>query len=396
MLTKTIKIVLPALMLAAGLGSYELMLAQTHTQNRVTMEQNDNDSAWTWRREDTDARERTEVRVVKKVEFTDDYADIRSIGAGGSVRIEEMLGNETRRFEAWADSSGQIRREYRVNHETRAFDADARAWLARLLLRAVREGGLDAQARAARLLRQGGPNAVLSEISLLSGNYVKRIYFTELVKNGQLSASAMQTVLRQAAREIKGDYELAEFLIAAGTQLQAESPAFVALFEATRSIKSDYERRRVLTAMAKKSLSRDASAELLASLTQISSDYEKATFLSEYSTQFLGDASLRAAYFRSLSTISSDYEHHRVLSALARKSGLSDATLREMLRSASVISSDYEKATFLIESSALFVENESLRPLYFDVVKTIHSDYERNRVISNLARRHQEAFSSYR
>jgi hypothetical protein len=67
-----------------------------------------------------------------------------------------------------------------------------------------------------------------------------------------------------------------------------------------------------------------------------------------------------------------------------------------MLRSAAVISSDYEKATFLIESSALFVENETLRPVYFDVVKTIHSDYERNRVISNLARRHQEAFSSYR
>ncbi|OLE54887.1 MAG: hypothetical protein AUG51_05995 [Acidobacteria bacterium 13_1_20CM_3_53_8] len=404
MFTKALKLTLLILALLAssvmpraqGVGQYDLTFAQHGTQNSVQEELNNGDSTWTWKRTDTASGERIEVRVVETVEFTEDYADIKSIGQGGSIRIEETRGGETRRFEAWRDSAGQVQREYRVNHETRSMDADGRAWLAKLLLQAVRRGGLDASARAGRMLRRGGASAVLAEISQLEGDYVKRIYFGELIKNGQLTSGVLQTVLRQAAHELKSDYELAQLLIEAGTPLAGSDQALVALFEASQSIKSDYERRRVLTAMAKKSLSRAAGAQLLKSLATISSDYEKATFLSEYSTQFLTDAELRAAYFQIVSTIKSDYEHHRVLSSLLKNRGLSEATLREMLRSASAIQSDYEKASFLIESSSLFVESESLRPLFFNVVKTIQSDYERTRVISNLSRKHQIAFTSYR
>jgi len=152
----------------------------------------------------------------------------------------------------------------------------------------------------------------------------------------------------------------------------------------------------VLTSIAKKRLGRDAAAELLKSLAGISSDFEKASFLSENSAQFLSDERLRSAYFDIVSTIGSDFEHHRVLSSLARKGGLNEQTLREVLKSASAIQSDFEKASFLIESSALFVESESLRPSFFGVVRTIKSDFERNRVVSNLSRKHRTDFSSFR
>src|SRR2546423_13731036 len=101
---RTIKLILPVLMLAAslaplarGLGQYELTLAQNRNQNTVMVDTHDADSIWTWKITDTDSHEDTEVRVVNKVEFTEDYTDIKSIAQGGSIRIEETRNGETRR-----------------------------------------------------------------------------------------------------------------------------------------------------------------------------------------------------------------------------------------------------------------------------------------------------------
>ncbi|HMF56639.1 MAG TPA: hypothetical protein VK619_09870 [Pyrinomonadaceae bacterium] len=403
MFTKALKLILLILALVASgiaprtlaAGQYDLTLVQHGTRTTVQDDDSDGHSVWTWKRTDTETGERIEVRVVKPVEFTDDYADIKSIGQSGSILVEETQRGETRRFEAWRDSSGQVRREYRVNHETRSEDADARSWMAKILLRAVRQGGLDAGVRAQRLFRRGGVSAVLGEVSLLEGDTIKRVYFMELVKNADLSSGVIQTVLRQASHEIRGDYELAQLLIDVSATLTGNDGSLNALFESAQRIKSDHERLRVRTAVAKRSLSRDESVQLLKMLAGISSDFERVIFLSEFSTQFLADERLHTAYFQTVSKISSDYEHHRLLSALAKRMQ-NETTLREVLGSAAIIESDYEKASFLIESSSLFVESESLRPAFFDVVKTIHSDYERGRVISNPSRKHQMDFTSYR
>ena len=56
-----------------------------------------------------------------------------------------------------------------------------------------------AKERVARFLKQGGPDAVLAQIDRLDdSSYVRRVYYTELLKQAELSERAAHT--RPAAR----------------------------------------------------------------------------------------------------------------------------------------------------------------------------------------------------
>src|ERR1051325_9583945 len=179
------------------------------TRTERTMTQGDGN--WNWIHKDDSAS--VEVSIRGKVEFTDDYTDIKGISDDdGRIRIVDERGGVTRKFEATVTARG-LKRSYWVNGESRPLDNEARGWLAKVLNDTVRQGGYDARPRVQRILREGGPSAVLQEISQLKGDYVKRIYFDELIKNGNLSDDTVRQVLRQAATEITSDYEKAQLLI---------------------------------------------------------------------------------------------------------------------------------------------------------------------------------------
>ena len=57
---------------------------------------------------------------------------------------------------------------------------------------------------------------------------------------------------------------------------------------------------------------------LLDSATEMSSDYEKATFLVELSNVYTGDTRLKSAFLKAVESIKADYERGRVLSVLLK------------------------------------------------------------------------------
>src|SRR4029453_10451885 len=150
-------------------------------------------------------------------EFTDDDADVKRLSPGGSLRIRDggmmtsLVGGHTVEFTA--DGSGNITRRFWTGSTERPFDPEGRKWLSSVLPRFIRQSGIGASARVARILKQKGPAGVLAEISLIEGSWSKRRYFSELVKTGTLGASATRQALVQASREIDSDFELATFLI---------------------------------------------------------------------------------------------------------------------------------------------------------------------------------------
>src|SRR5918993_2769289 len=99
-----------------------------------------------------------------KLEFTDDYTDIKDISAGGWVIIEEQRDRESFRYEVRRDPSGQLTRAFYVNGTARPLDESARTWLAKFVLEAVRQGAIDAEKRVRTLLSQRGVAGVLTEI----------------------------------------------------------------------------------------------------------------------------------------------------------------------------------------------------------------------------------------
>jgi len=321
---------------------------------RGQQSRNESRSIMKWEHSDDGLKRRLEIRG--KAEFNDDYTDIQSVSEGGWVIVEEHRDSQSYRYEVRNDGVGNITRAFFVNGQSRSFDQNTKSWLAKFVLDAVRQGGIDAEKRVQRILAQRGVKGVLEEIELINGDYAKRHYYQELIKQANLDANALRDVLRQVARSISSDYEQAQLLIAVAPMLTGKDVAIQPFFDAVATIKSDYEHGRVLKSLLKNNISSSAVLVLVTSSTK---------------------------------NISSDYERRGVLTAVARMKNQSEEVLRLLLDSAGELTSDYEKATFLIEVSNVYTGDTRVREAFLKAVETIKSDYERGRVLSALLKNKQ-------
>jgi methylphosphotriester-DNA--protein-cysteine methyltransferase len=363
---------------------FSLPLVGIHAQKT----REDTTSVTRWEHTDDGLKRRFETRG--KPEFTDDYTDIKSVPEGGWVIIEEHRNSQSMRCEVRRDAAGQITRTFYLNGAVQPMDATTRSWLAKFVLDAVRQGGLDADRRVQRILAQQGVAGVQAEIDQISGDYAKRIYYQELIKQANLDATALRDVLRQMARVISSDYEQAQLLIGVAPMLTGKEAAIQSFFDAVATINSDYEHSRVLKAVLKQSTPSKALLTLIAGSTRaISSDYEKAGVLKGVAAVYLDDPTLREIFFQTIGSIGSDYERRGVLTALVKTRNQSEEVLRLLLDAATGISSDYEKATFLVEVSNVYTGDTRLRSAFLKAVESIKSDYERGRVLSALLKNKQ-------
>jgi beta-lactamase regulating signal transducer with metallopeptidase domain len=333
----------------------------------------------------SDGKEKLEVNYRGTIEFTDDDTDVKSLSPGGWLRIKDGRWIGSRTVEFTADSAGTISRRYWVGSSERPFEPDGRQWLAQALPRFIRQTGLGAPARVARILRTKGVPGVLAEISLINGSWAKRLYFTELLQTATLDGTTAAQVLAQAGREIDSDFELASLLIASADRLLLDDQSRGAYFDAARSIDSDFEMRRVYSSVLKRGpVAPDLLTGLLEAGTSIESDFELASLLvSVVKAQPLDDRT-RAPFFKALGTVESDFEHRRVLTALARTNP-DDATTGAMLESAASIGSDFEQASLLTDIAKQRPIEGSLRAPFFKAVDGLESSFERGRVLKAVA-----------
>lgn len=336
-------------------------------------------STWTWNNSD-DGR-KIEVKVENKVEFNDDYTDVAAIPGDGALRIFDSRTARTFRLVITRDSAGELRRDYSVDGRGRSFDAEGQSWLRTVLLQAVREGGLDARTRAQRILKQRGASGLTEEITYLKGDYVRRIYFEELLQAPAVSTKDLKTAIHNASNSIVSDYERAQMLVQIAPVFLADKNLTADYFDAISRIKLDYEHARVLSGALKQTrLSKDALIAIAQSAASIESDYEKASLLIKGADRYQGDLSSRMEWLHAVRTIGSDYEHHRVLSGALKPNVISIEALSDLVRSAARMRSDYEKASFLIEAMSLYRGDAQLRAAFLETARTIGSEYERGRV----------------
>jgi hypothetical protein len=336
-------------------------------------------SNWTWNNSD-DGR-KIEVKVENKVEFNDDYSDVTSIADDGALRIYDSRGSHTFRLAITRGAGAELRRDYSVDGQRRSFDAEGRAWLRAVLLQAVREGGLDARNRVQRILKQRGVRGLIEELGYVKGDYVRRIYFEELLQAPGVSNQDLKNGLRNASNSIKSDYERAQMLLQVAKVFLVNKDLTPEYFEAVSKIGSAYEHARVLSgALTRDDLSKEALEALALSARGINSDYEKASLLIKAAGRYQSDERLRTGWLNAARTIDSDYEHHRALSAALKGNELSPEALSSLVESAARIQSDYEKASFLLEAMNHYRADARLRAAFLEVAKTIGSEYERGRV----------------
>jgi hypothetical protein len=359
---------LTLLICAASLMTVSLRAQEKSTRN-----------TWAWNNSDNGRK--IEVKVENKVEFNDDYSDVAAIPADGALRIYDSRGPRTIRLAITRGSAGELRRDYSIDGQSRSFDAEGQRWLRAVLLQAVREGGLDATDRAARILKQQGTRGLVEEITYLKGDYVRRIYFGVLLSAPGVSTADLESALRNASNTIKGDYERAQLLLQVARVFLANRNLLPAYFDAVNKTGTPYEHARVLSgALKRDELSKEALSAIAQSAATIDSDYEKANLLVMGAERYQASLSLRMDWLHAARTIASDHEHHRALSGALRPNEISVEALSDLVQSAARIQSDYEKASFLIEALGHYRSDARLRAAFLETARTIGSEYERGRV----------------
>lgn len=358
------------------------------TTGSVAMASGQSHGTYSW----SNNGEKLEIKYDGDVEFSDDDADVKSLSPGGLLRIRDggmmtsLTGGRTIEFKA--DGSGTITRRYWVGSTERPFEPEGHKWLASVLPRFIRQSGIGAPARVARILKQKGPAGVLAEISLIEGSWSKRRYLSELLKATTLDPATTRQVLVQAGRELDSDFELATFLIENTDKLLVDDATRQAYFDASRSIDSDFEMHRVFSAGLKRGPVPPAVlVSMLNASHNIDSDFEEASLLADVARSQLLDNATRAAFFSALDTVQSDFEHHRVLTALTGRSDLAPETAAAMLASGAAVDSDFEAASFLLELVKRQSIEGNLRAPFFRAVDSISSSFERGRVLQAVAKR---------
>jgi beta-lactamase regulating signal transducer with metallopeptidase domain len=326
------------------------------------------------------------VKIDGAIEFTDDDRDVNSLSPGGHFRMEEGTLLSGRAYDVKADSAGNLTKTYSVGSSVKPLDSEGQAWLGRLLPQMIRESGVGAAPRVARILRQGGPKAVINEIGLIHSDGSKRIYLEQLFSQATLSTEQ----LKQAARLIQGissDGDKAQVLV------NADGKYFTGdlrpnLFEAVESISSDGDKRRVLSDIVKKDAgSADTFLGTARAARHISSDGDKAEVLIEMANSYRENGGLGLAYFDAVKSISSDGDHARVLSTLLATHGDDRDTLARVLGSAEKISSDGDKARVLKEAVIRYSDDEFIRKAFIDAANSISSDGDHQQVLVALVHR---------
>ena len=345
-------------------------------ETRRTVENNEHE----WTINQSDNGRDFNLRIKGKPEFTDDYTDIKSLSAGGSVTIEEKTASVTRKLEITQGADGKLQRTYSVNGERRELDREGQEWVGAIILDAVRQSGFDAERRVTRLFERGGAAAVLEEVTLIKGDYAKSVYLRLLLKDRQVDAAAARKVVQMATRDISSAYEKQQVLAAVAGKYLDDKETLAEFAAAIPTINSDYERGQALAALVKdRKLTSEQLKIVVPAAAKISSDHEKAQALLGLLKSGGTEAVAQPAFFEAVDGIKSAYDRARVLSALLAAKPSNEA-VKLIVTSAAGIDSDYEKSQVLI--AAAKIGDEDIRKMLMEVARGIRSDYERGNVLA--------------
>jgi hypothetical protein len=327
------------------------------------------------------------ITIEGTVEFSDDDTDVKSLSHDGRFRLDDGGLLSKRGYEVKADGAGNLTRTYSVGWSTRPMDDEGRAWLARTLPQVIRDSGIGAGPRVARILRQGGPQAVLTEIGRIHSDGSKRVYLEQLFSQ---AATLKPSDLKNASRlirSISSDGDKAQVIITVDANYFATDLRSY-LFDAAASITSDGDKRRVLSDIVRKDGgSSDTLASAARAARHISSDGDKAEVLIEMATPYRPAGGVDMAYFDAANSISSDGDHARVLSKMLARHGDDHNTLTRTLLSARRISSDGDKARVLKEALASYNEDAAVSKAFFEAANSISSDGDHQQVLVSLAQK---------
>lgn len=377
---------IPVLLLLCATVTLSYDRAEAQNRSGFLAEEHEGDRHFKWMNDD----DLLDIRIKGDVEFTEDDAAVNRMSRNARLEIEQRKHGRRRTLEVRPDDDGTVRYTYKVEGRTRPYDATTRDEVADLILMVIRNTGIDAERRVARILRRDGVDGVFDEIDRIESSSAKRRYFTALLEQGRLNTAQLQRLAREASRQIPSSGDRARFLKEAAPYYLANSAVYDAYFDAISTIASSGDHARVLIHLFdEQDLDPEAFFLLLRSARRLSSSGDKARVLIKATAHYENDPEIRKAFFEAVDTIASSGDQTRTLQALLDNADLDQASITALFASARGISSSGDKARLLTAAAPHFVNDPAQRAAFFEAVDTIPSPGDHTRVLLALLEENQ-------
>jgi hypothetical protein len=328
--------------------------------------------------------EKVNIKWTGTFRLSEDEKDISWIEDGGHLSISD--GIVFKSSIELRGVNGKVERTFWKNGFRRDYEPEGRVFLAAALDKLIRHSGVFARDRVARFLKQGGPDAVLAEITRLSdSSYVRRIYYTELAKQAELSEPLVTRILQRVPSELGSDYDKATLLIALAKLPAITEAHRVLVARAAGSISSDYDQRRTLAAiMAVQPLPAALAAAVLEATASITSSYDRSLVLKDVAGRGGLTPATSAAFMNLVNSMSSSYDKRRVLSAVSAGGARSDAVTIDVIKSAGGISSSHDQSETLLGLLDRTGLSDGSADAFFAAASKISSSHDLSRVLRRV------------
>ena len=281
-----------------------------------------------------------QIRVIGKVDLSEDGSDVRLLGSGASFGIKEDGWDGKRRLDISRGDGGASLYRYQIDGVEQEFDAAGRAWFAGVVAELHRKTSVGAAARAERLLAEGGPDGLLAAVAEVESSNAIRIYIGALLKLPDLSSAQLVAAVDVAAAKVSSSSGLEEILVDVAGERGEDEALTVRIVEAAGGISSSSSHGAVLQAVARDRRLNSASARpYYRSAAAISSSSTKEEVLSSAISYAPRDDASMGAYFDAADSISSSSSHGAVLDAALLHGELGQAGRLRWLQSVGKISS---------------------------------------------------------
>ncbi len=354
-----------------------------------------------------------------EITLNDAETDIKSISEGGYFKVSKTTFGTKRTVKIENKGDNRLIRTFLVGRNAEPYYPDGQKWLADILPEIIRNTGIAAEQRVARIFKKSGTEGVLEEISEINSDYVKRKYFEALLdltglpdgdipniinKIGAymdssyevgkilgnnadrfLQNEASSRAFFRVAGRISSDYEKGKILTVVLDDHDIDDQVFEDALDATSTISSDYEVGKVLKRiLEKRDLSNQRLAQVMEIVEDVSSDYEKGKILINLSSRRDLDDKVFVAILNSADAISSDYEMGKVVKALADHQELDDEKLKDLLSVLDDISSDHEKKRLLLYLLDDNKFDSGNLDVLLEMTEDLSSDYERSKLYKSI------------
>lgn len=263
------------------------------------------------------------------IEFSDDDREFRLTQAGQSISLRERKGGDER---AWAATYG-AEPNWKVDGQPAPIDARTGEWLAARVLEIVRTTPLGAEQRAARIVRDGGVDALLREFELLQSARAQSIYLGQLNTLEGVQADDLVRAVEACGESRMSTSDRGDFYAQTAKAAANDAAVTRAMLDSAALWSSSSEQARVLRALIAPS-ARDPqlSARWLAAADKVSSAATRSEVLLELLAELPGRDEVLARWLGSVRGISSGSSRERLCLALASRPDCSAPTLREITR----------------------------------------------------------------